>query len=395
MKILLVVLLASAISFAEDRDTIPLKNPTLPTTQGETTESFSGSAGKTPVPFPNEGGVPQFTKNGQPAKPYIASLDTYGSAKINESIIRKLLGKQLDRWLEKGLSNDETAPDLEAKLKDKVMKKFGFPYADWSVVQYFQPGDMAIHVTLDVVEKGDVAKRMPFLDAPKGQFADPDNLIKLWREYENLALDLVEKGQLEPDINQCAALHCPFGHKHPKLKKYESIFVEGAKKNEQVLAEIQKSDAHGENRAAACYLLAYLKDGNRVVSYEVGRVRDPDDLVRNNSLRVLGDIAEFHPEFVIPIGPVVQAIHFPRVSDRSKALYVAFQLVGSTKDSKEQVMKDAVPDLLQMIQSKQPDHRDLSYGILRKISGKDFAITDVRSWTNWFSKLPDRAVTKK
>ncbi len=395
MKTILILVLACVVGYAEDRDTIPLKNPTLPTTQGETTESFTGLTNPPVSPLPNDDANPQFTKNGQAAKPYIASVDTYGSSRINEGIIRKLLGPALDKWLKKGLANDETAPQMEATLRGRVIKKFGFPFAEWSVVQYFQPGDLAIHVTLDVVEKSDVAKRMPFYEAPTKQMSDPDNLIKSWQEYEDTALDLVEKGQLEPDIAQCAALHCPFGHKHPKLKKYESIFVEGVKKDEQALVEITKKDARPEDRASAAYLLAYLKDGNRVVNYEMAMVRDPDDLVRNNALRVLGDIAEFHPEYVIPAAPIVQAIHFPRVSDRSKALYVAFQMVGSNHDTKDLLLKDDVPDLIQMMQSKQPDHRDLSYGILRKISGKDFAVNDVRSWNNWFFKLNDRAITKK
>lgn len=345
---------------------------------------------KAPPPGAKEAIAPKHegeegAEGGEAAKPYVASVETYGSSRINSVILKKTLGKDLDDWVEKGLKGDANSLEMEQKLAKKVQEQFGFAHADWSIVQYFEPGDMAIHITLDVVEKQDVARRMPFLPEPKGKFSDPENLIQQWIAYEDEALTLVESGMLEPEAAACPAFHCPFGHTHPKLKKYEKIFVEGVKKHFKELAEIQEKDERGQWRAASTYLLAYAKDGKSVVTQMIGRIRDPEALVRNNALRVLGDIAEYHAELVIPLPPVIQALEFPRVSDRSKALYVVYLHTMHSPKARDEVMP-AIPILVELIQSKQPDHKELSHGILRKISGKDYAAEDFQSWKNWSAK---------
>lgn len=320
-------------------------------------------------------------------RPYVASVETFGSPRIDETALRKLLGKDLDKWLEMGLKGDPKSMEVENKLAERVKKKFNFAAAEWSIVQYFEPGELPIHITLDVVEPADAAKRMPFLPSPTVENADPGGLIKTWVEYENTALDLVETAQLEPDAEECVAFHCPFGHKHDKLKPYEKIFVEGVKTHAAALETVLKTDKRAEWRAAASYLVAYLKDGKKVVNLLVERVKDPDPQVRNNSLRVLGDIAEFHSEIVIPVAPILDAIKFPRASDRSKAIYALYNMALHSSQVREQVLKGHVPEVLNMLTSKQPDHKELAHALLRKISGREFAQGDVNAWKNWGGKL--------
>lgn len=52
------------------------------------------------------------------------------------------------------------------------------------------------------------------------------------------------------------------------------------KKNAQALIDIQTNDKRGEWRASATYLLAYLKDGKKVVQQMVDRIKDNDVEVR-------------------------------------------------------------------------------------------------------------------
>jgi len=328
------------------------------------------------------------------AQPYISSLGVFGSSRVNESMIRQFLGKELDTWLAKGLKGDETALKMELELADKVKKKFDFAVADWTVMQFFEPSDLAIHVTLDVVEKGDVSKRMPFKAAPKGNFKDPDGLLAAWRQYEELALDLVEAGTITPDAEKCPAVHCPFGHSHKKLKPFEKIFSEGVKKNEKTLVEILNQSAQMDDRASAAYLLAYLNDPNQVASLLIPAIKDSEPLVRNNALRVLGDIAERNKEVVLPSKPFLEALEFPRSSDRSKAVFVVLMMSAGSQQTREEILKTSVPALLAMLKGNQPDQRDFSHNILRKISGKEFPATDLVAWNNWYQKLSqERALT--
>ncbi len=378
--------MAFFISNLFSADTLPLQSKTKPTNK----DSASIVAPKTPSP--NEDPTVM-----EPGRPVLGSVDTYGSKRINEVVLRELLGKELDTWIAKGLASDPTAVDLEKKNVKKIKDKFGFPYAEWSVVEYFDPGQVTYHLTLDVVEADDVARRMSFLELPKEQLADPGGLLALWEEYEEVGLKLVGEGKLEPDTEKCKALHCPFGHRLSQLKKYEKPLLEGAKKFGPALLETLRRDSRPEYRAAAVYVLAYwVSEKNKVASALVEQVRDSDSVVRNNILRVLGDIAQDYKEVVIPATPILPLLDFPRVSDRSKALYVVYLLSMTTGAVREQILRDSFLTLVSLMECKQPDHKELAHQILRKISGKEFPAEDSRAWLAWYRKLPQsKEVSKK
>ncbi|MBI4404798.1 MAG: hypothetical protein HY537_11585 [Deltaproteobacteria bacterium] len=327
---------------------------------------------------------------------FVAGIESYGSSRVTEAAIRKVLGADFDTWIKKGLAGDAGAEALETQLSAKIKKAFDLALAEWSVMHYFEEQGLAIYITLDVVEKADTARRMPFLPAPKGKFPDPDSLISQWMQYETTALQLAQAGELgEQGPVACPAFHCPFGHKHPKLKPFEKAFVDGAKKNEKALVEIQAKDERAEYRGAATFLLPYLKDGKKVLSLMLGRVRDSDALVRNNTLRVLGDIAEFHKELMVPLKPILEALQFPRVSDRAKAVYVVHALANQTKEMSDALIKDGLPQLLTILASTQPNHREVASAVLRRLSGKTFKANDLAAWKAWADSIStSRAITK-
>lgn len=330
------------------------------------------------------------------AEPYVASVGVFGTTKLNEESLRKFLGKDLDKWLKLGIKGDPSSVQMEEKLAKKVKDKYGFAESKWSVIQFFEPGNLAIHIVLDVLETEEVPKRAAFLTAPTQEFKDPDGLLKTWSEYENTALDMIEAGQLEPETDRCegVSFHCPFGHKNEKLKKYEKVFVDGVKRHFSTLADILNKDKREDYRAAAAYLLAYHRDGQKVVQWMIERIKDPSDLVRNNSLRVLGDLAEFHPQYVIPTTPIIEALNYPRATDRSKSVFVAHLLTLNSQSARDEILKSGVPNVLRLLASSMPDQREFAHGILRKISGKEFGPQELNAWNQWYAKLPkDRGVS--
>lgn len=371
MKATLLLVLAVLV-FAQDSDTLPLlkRPPTKPQKQVETI----------PAPLPkSQAEIPS-----PQIKIQVGSIDVYGSRKdrLDEAVLRKTLGTDLDRWLGFGMKGDPAAASLQQKLLEKMKSTFSLFFAEWSVFQHF--GSPAIHVTLDVVEVTDVGRRMPFLPEPTGEFQDPEGILLAWSKYEDTAFALMQEGKLIPmEKPECPAYHCPFGHKHPKLKSFEKTFVEGSQKHATRLIEIQAIDKRFEYRAAATYVLAYLKDGKKVVGCMMDRIRDPHDLVRNNALRVLSHIAEFHRNLLIPILPVIEALDFPRVSDRSKALLVLYGLSLSSRDYKKKILENGVPTLIRLLASGQPGHRDPAHAILKAISGKTLPASNLIAWKRW------------
>lgn len=408
---------ALSSSYAAEGDTIPLSGKTKESKQNpDVLDMKDQPAPMVPmVPEPKKGKKGETAKDtlqlktgkkGEPeqapvdpiqqATAYIGSIDVYGTDRVTEVDLKELFGKNLDQWVDMGMAGDPKAIEIQSQLAEKAKSKWDFAFADWSLAQYFTANGLAVHLTLDVVEKKDVNTRMAFLKDPTETLPDPDGLLAQWRKYEEIALELVETGQLVPDSERCVAFHCPFGHRHAKLKPFEKIFVDGAKKNSKQLFAILKNDKRADMRSAAAFVIPYTKDGKEIVAAMVERVPDPDVVVRNNVLRVLGDIAEFHSEITVPLTPVLKALSYPRVSDRSKALVVVFQLAEHSVAAREVIRKTSVPDLLQMLASKQPDHRELSYGILRKISGRDFPLDDEKSWKRWYrSVAKDNSITKQ
>jgi hypothetical protein len=382
LSIALLFSLLTPVLFA-DSDTLPLNKKTQVIKEsdsaGVTKKLWKGSGEKPePIAGSEEATVPKL---------YLGSIGVFGTKKLNEVILKEELDPEFNEWIQKGLAGDQSSLELEKRLIQKIQKKYNFPFAEFSVVQFFEPDNFSVHIVLDVVEPADVALRNNFLPEPTEQFPDPDSLIKSWMEYENLSMDLVEAGEIIADGQKCTALHCPFGHDHAKLKKYGPIFTEGVKKNFARLSEILLKDKRPEFRSSAAFLLPYETDGKKIVPLLVDRSRDPDPIVRNNALRVLGEIAEFHPQFVIPVKPMIAALNHPRATDRSKSVYVVYMLAKNSSSAREEILREAIPNLLLLLETKVPDQKEFAYNTLKKVSGKEFPMSDVTSWKNWYAKL--------
>lgn len=378
----LALLFLSSLSFAGS-DTLPLNRKTKvikESDSAEITKQLKTGTLKESQPS-------TFVEEEIGPKPHLGSISVYGTKKLNEVILKELLGREFDEWIKKGLAGDPASLEIEKGLIEKIQKKFKFPLAEFSIVQFFEPDNLAVHIVLDVIEAGDLATRANFYPEPREEFSDPGLLIQSWMEYENLGMDLIESGQIAPDGTKCEALHCPFGHEHPKLKKYGPLFSEGVKKNADKLFEILAKDKRADYRASAAFLLAYLPDGKKVVNALVDRIRDPDQVVRNNVLRVLGDISDLKPEFAFSVKPLIPALNFPRSTDRSKAAYVVYSLASYSSAAREDILREGLPNLLLLLETKIPDQRDVAHNTLKKVSGKEYPVNDIVSWKNWYAKL--------
>jgi len=375
------VLSSFAVDSVKKDNTLPLNQRTRPDSQGNQTESGLLKNRKTSKVEP--AASPAVSSVQDPSRPQVGGVETFGTDKINAYALKKFLGKDLSVWIAKGLAGDASAPEWEKKLAERVKKKYEFAYTDWSVTQYMEPEGLKLFMTLEVVEDKDVARRMPFRPIPTETLEDPGGVVAAWLEYEQLAFDLIGKDLLEPESEKCVAFHCPFGHQHTKLKKFEKIFVEGVKKHKNALVQFRLKDGRELYRAAACYVLAYLSDGNEVIRLMQESLHDPSFSVRNNALRVLGDVTEYHPQLVVSVAPILEALAFPKVSDRMKAVYILNLMVMNSNKVREEVLKHSIPDLFALMNTEQPYVQELTHGVLRKVSGKDYAAKDQDAWRLW------------
>ncbi|MGN6105551.1 MAG: hypothetical protein ACTHU0_10635, partial [Kofleriaceae bacterium] len=225
---------------------------------------------------------------------------------------------------------------------------------------------------------------MPFVPSPVETYEDPEGLLADWHTYESTILRLTSAGETT-SRRDCPAFHCLGDHKHPAVKELGSKFAARAPVHVEELAAILRSDRDAMHRAAAAYLLAYSSDGPWIVAQLLPAFRDGSALVRNNAMRVLSDVAWYHPEVDVPLEPVLEALSYPATTDRNKAAAILAGLLerpGAARLHRE-VAKSAGATLLAMLRLQQPNNHDFAYRILKAISGQDFGPHNHAAWEAW------------
>ena len=328
-----------------------------------------------------------------PAPPLVRSIDVFGTDRIGAEEVRRLHGAELE-WIARGMLGEEV-PDLGDRYRrvlDGLRSSGDYSWLDVAVVQTFGDDGPAVHITVDVVERADSARRMDFAPPPTDSVAGGEALIEAWDAYVAAGMALLRAGRLEPPRGDCPVLHCLFGFEHPDLRPFAPRLVglDGARLD--TLARVLRGDARAERRAAAAYLLAHGDDAGRVVDALVPAVRDPDESVRNNALRVLIALAGREPPMPLPLDPFLTALEYPATTDRNKA---AFVLLGLARrpEHRERILREAGPTLLRMLELEQPNNHDPAYLILRELSGRALDERDHEGWRRWWREATGGAAS--
>lgn len=318
-------------------------------------------------------------------EPELVAIDLFGTRQITREQLLAARGPALRDFASVMMSGGD--PSLE--LIDQLHQLGDFAYAQPALVGYYQPGGMKYYLTVDFVDRADAARRMPFLPAPEGSYPDPAGLLADWRAYDAKIDQLQADRRMSPKRTECPAFHCLGDHAHPEVAALAARFVARVPVHVDELATILRDDADPRRRAAAAYLLAYAPDGPAVVDAMLGSFRDGEELVRNNAMRVISDIAFHHPELEVPLDPVLDALDYPATLDRNKASAILAGLLarpGAARRDAAQVRR-AIPTLLAMLRLEQPNNHDFAYDILKAISGKRFGERDHAAWQAWFEAL--------
>jgi hypothetical protein len=242
----------------------------------------------------------------------------------------------------------------------------------------------ATYVTLDLVDADDRARRMRFGPEPTGTHPDPDGLLALWEEYAEKALKMLMDGTVKPEKEPCPFWHC-LTFAHDSLLPYRDAFAKRVPTVWLELAAVLREDRRKDRRAAAAFLLAHIASGERVVELMLPSITDPNELVRNNAMRVLALIAEDHPAIAIPVAPILEALHFPATSDRNKASAILDSLTrrGLDPAMRDQLLAGAGEVLVDMLALRQPNNHDPAYRILKQLSGRDLGEHAIDAWRAW------------
>jgi hypothetical protein len=316
----------------------------------------------------------------------LKTIDVYGTTQIDIAWVKDRLGDRIHRLVDGLGDSDNTL--LKNEILDEIRAAHPqLGQVDLSIVGMYKAGGMEAHVTIDAVEKPDMKSRVRFRAAPTGDVEDPAGLIAAWNQYEETAHAMMGSGELPPTRSACPAFHCFGSYDHEKLRPFAERFPGEVPANEAKLVRVLRDDKDEEDRGAAAYLLAHIKDGKKLVALLLRVLDDPSSHTRNSAIRVLGDIAAFHPEVPVPLAPVLRLLDGPTTSDRNKATLVVLGLLGRPDGAKyhRRIIKQAGATLIKLLALEQPNNHDHAYMILKQISGKDLGEHDIAAWQRWLA----------
>ncbi len=309
-----------------------------------------------PPPAPSE--PPTYT---------LAGIDIFGATKTPESVILGIID------IKEGTA---ITPEVVVALDEKLRKTGKFAYSQVSSTAF---GNHKSYLSVDVVEKGD-ERRLDFNPAPTGSVAVPQNILDWVRRYEKASFQLFQvKPREMRDINDGHYLNVDEG-----LRQYQEKMLEMVPENYDVLVKALREDKDPVKRAECAILLGYAKDKKAVIVPLEAALKDPVLEVRASAARSLVPIAyvSSHTSVPFPLDPVLELLHYPHSSDRTKAVAVLLQL-SADPAYHTPIRERAGGVLVEMAEAHQPAQRERSLTLLTIITGESYG-KDMAKWKAWW-----------
>lgn len=194
---------------------------------------------------------------------------------------------------------------------------------------------------------------------------------------------LVNAGEISTKDTACPrAFHCFYGATDPRLIPLETRLVEEVPRHFEALVQMLRTDKEQEKRAAAAYLLAYGRSREEVIQALVPSMNDAGEAPRNAATRVLWQAQQGADRVLLPLEPVLRALHGPLISDRNKAAAIIQALAEKDPSIRGRVLRDAGDVLLEMAGQRQIVDREVALRALQALAGKDLG-NDVEAWRAW------------
>jgi hypothetical protein len=210
--------------------------------------------------------------------------------------------------------------------------------------------------------------------------------VAAWIEAETVALQYLREGTLEVGKRR-GGFHSGWGFGHPDLVGREDRFIAEVPVHFAALAAVLVEDRDFRRRAAAAFLLPYGLERAEIVAALLPAIRDPSALVRNNVLRVMGQLQEGTELPLLPLEPLLAALHYPQDTDRNKAGYALLSLVKRDPDRYRHAVLAGVGDVLvEMAAMNDPGDHDPAISVLEALSGQRFG-RDAPMWRAWIAGL--------
>jgi hypothetical protein len=298
----------------------------------------------------------------------IGSIDFFGLRKVSEAAIRKHLPfKEGDPLMDK-----QQRPDGAAIAQAIGVAQITLAYICCTL-------DQKVMVYVGVAEKPVRKVRTPPVFTGTARLSE--DMIRADEEFGTQVREAISRGQASEDHSQGHALG-----EYPPLRAVQQKFLDYARNHAAMVSEVLATSADTRHRAVAAVILGYAPDKRAAATALAHGVYDSSEVVRNNSTRALGVIAEYsvaHPELGIRIDPkpFVEMLNSVVWTDLNKGLMVLTQLTAGREPGLMKYIGERTRlALINMCRWKNPGHSFQACLVLRRVEGlPDFSGVDDRS----------------
>ena len=252
-----------------------------------------------------------FSAPGNGQNPPIGIIDFYGLRSISEARARQALqikeGDSLPASREEAQRRLAALPNVQEALLAAVCCEAG------KTILY-----------VGIREKGTPSLR--FRAAPTGALRLPETMVQAGDNLEDALKKGIQKGDIGEDDSQGHALNS-----YPEARAIQQHFITFAAQDFKLLRAVLRESSDARHRALAAEIIAYTANKQEVVKDLVRGMSDPDDNVRNSSMRALAVIASFaerspQQRIKVPVKPFVEMLNSIVWTDRNKSAFALYQL---------------------------------------------------------------------
>lgn len=345
-----------------------------------------------PVPSPEKATPPTAQKAPPPppAQYRLAGFDVVGVHKEPvDQIIAMLDPPPLGTVIVQG---HNPWPKKLAEARERIAKRFPFAQCRFEFGAFY---DNSLYITVDWVDKGE-EWRMKFDPAPTENLPDPDGILAAWDDAGDKREALIAKGELpafnsHPLTEQFGTCHhallCMGGFGHPELAPLEQKFIDGVPKHFDEIVRVLREDADPKKRTLAAMVLSYAPSREKVAQAALPSVRDPDQGVRNEVLRLLGSAQEGVDHVIVPLDSILDALWFPHETDRNKAGWALVRITEVEHGAHaKHIAEKAGEMLVEMASMRSRLDYEPAQRVLKAISGEDHG-GDAAAWRAWLARV--------
>jgi hypothetical protein len=259
----------------------------------------------------------------------------------------------------------KSSDDLKRQVREKIKQVIGRAPTDVSFVCCDSKQNWMVYIGLP----GESYQPLDFNPAPAGGIRLPKAPIALRDEMDKAEMNAVMKGHATEDDSEGYSLT-----NEPKARRAQLAIREYTLRNEALVLQVLASSSDARHRAIAAQMLGYGRQSDEQVDALVRASLDPDDGVRNDSVRALWALASAKPNVAQRIPPevFVRLLRSGSWWDHNKA---SFLLSALTKSRDPQVLTllrtEALDQLLEMARWRSLGHAEAALLILGRIAGLD------------------------